>query len=122
MTKTTMGKLVKYTAVGIDVTVPLVATLTQFPVWIQASSEATVSGLFLFFALLSCIPFLKQIKEYFKSPSAWVIWLIMFVAFATLQSIIQQMIIIAFAGLVANLLGMVIYKVGERLEKADKTE
>ena len=119
MTRATVGKLMKGTAVGIDVIVPLVATLSQFPIWIEQSADATVSGLFLLFAMLSCIPFLKQIKEYFKSPSAWVIWAILLVVFIALQNIIAQMVVISLAGLIGNLIGMGIYKVGESMCKSE---
>ena len=100
---------------------PLAATMTQFPVWIEQSSEATMSGLFLTFALISCIPFLKQIKEYFKSPSVWVIWTILFVLLIALRNIINEMIIVCFVGTVANIVGVGIYKLGTIVEqKEDK--
>ncbi len=121
MKNATKGKFIKTAAVGVDVAVPLLATLSQFPVWVQHSSEATMSGLFLFFAALSCIPFLKQIKEFIKSPSAWLVWVILFVVFTALRNIIDQMVIIAFAGMVSNIIGMGIYKLGSYIgEKPDK--
>ena len=75
MTNATKGKVIKGAAVTLDVAAPLIATLSQFPVWVERSSEATVSGLFLIFALLSILPFLKVIKEYFKSPSSFFLFL-----------------------------------------------
>ena len=56
MTNRTKGNILKAIAVTIDVSVPLAATLTQFPLWVEKSSEATMSGLFLIFAFLSCLP------------------------------------------------------------------
>ena len=82
----------------------------------QRSSEATVSGLFLFFALISIIPFLKQLKEYFKSPSAYVVWIILFSIFIVLRNIIDEMVIVCFIGMVANILGAVIYNIGRHIE------
>ena len=46
----------KALALAIDVGGPLVATMTQFPLWIERSAEATVSGLFVVFAILSAVP------------------------------------------------------------------
>lgn len=116
MTNATKGKILKNSAVVIDVAVPLIATLAHFPIWVEKSSEATMSGLFLIFAFLSCIPFIKQILAYFKSPAVWVMWCIFFVLFVVLRNIIDEMVIISFAGLVANLIGAIIYKIGKNLD------
>ncbi len=121
MKNKTKGKIIKATALVLDVGSPLVATMTQFPVWIQHSSESTISGVFLLFTMLSAIPFMKQIKEWVKSPSAWVMWCIMLVVFILLRNIIDQMVIICFVGAVANILGSGIYKFGIHIEgKEDK--
>ena len=116
MTNATKGKICKISAVVIDVAVPLIATLMHLPIWVERSSRATVSGLFLIFAFLSCIPFLKQILAYFKSPAVWVMWCIFFVLFVALRNIIDEMVIICFAGLIANIIGAVIYKIGKNLD------
>ena len=50
MTNATKGKICKISAVVIDVAVPLIATIMHFPIWVERSSRATVSGLFLIFA------------------------------------------------------------------------
>lgn len=122
MKNSTKGKLIKGLALGIDVSVPAIVTFMQFPVWIEKSSEATVSGMFVIFAAISCIPFLKQIKEFTKSPSVPIVWLAGLVALAALRSIIDQAIMICAAGLIANLVGTGIYKIGEHIEGADNKE
>ena len=126
MKNRTKAAIFKGSALALDVGAPLIATLTQFPLWIEQSAEATMSGLCLMFILVSCIPFLKQLKETFKSPSSWLIFTVMFFVFTMLRSIIDQMIIVAFVGMVANILGAGIYNIGklysEREDgKEDKT-
>ena len=113
MTNRAKGKTLKAIAVTIDVSVPLVVTLTQFPIWVGKSSEATMSGLFLIFAFLSCLPFIKQIKAFFRSPSVWVVWVVLFVMFVCLRSIIDQMVVVCFFGTVANIIGAGVYKLGD---------
>lgn len=123
MTRSTQGKIVKGAAIALDVGAPLIATLTQFPVWVNKSSEATVSGLFLMLALVSVIPFFRQIKEYIKSPAVWVLWTVVFGMMIVLRSILDEIIIVCFVGMVANILGAVIYNVGKIIggeEKKDK--
>ena len=118
-----MGKIVKGAAIALDVGAPLIATLTQFPVWVNKSSEATVSGLFLMLALVSVIPFFRQIKEYIKSPAVWVLWTVVFGMMIVLRSILDEIIIVCFVGMVANILGAGIYNVGKIIggeEKKDK--
>lgn len=112
MRNATKGRIIKGGALMIDVGVPLAATLSQFPVWVEESAEASVSGLFIVFAFISCLPFLKQIRAYLKSPSAWVVWVVLFVAMIALRSIIDQMIVVCFAGAVANVAGAGIYHIG----------
>lgn len=123
MKNVTKGKVIKGVAVGIDVLGPFIATLTQFPVWVDKSAEATMSGLFLVFAALSVIPFFKQIKAFIKSPSVWVLWCVLFVFFVALQSIISEMLVVCFWGMVANIIGTVIYKIGDHVQgKPDMTD
>lgn len=120
MTKKTQGKVIKGAAIALDVVAPLVATLTQFPVWIERSSESTVSGIFLLLALISVLPFLKQLKAYFKSPSVWVVWIIVFVFLSVLRSILDEMIIVCFVGMISNVIGAGIYNLGKIIGGEEK--
>ena len=121
MKNATKGKIVKAAAVGIDVLGPLGATCSQFPIWVEKSSAATVSGLFLVFAILSCIPLFKQIKEWLKTPSVPVMFTVAAVLFIALRNIIDQMVLICVVGAIANVVGAVVYKAGAAVEaKPDK--
>lgn len=115
------SRVIKAIALAIDISAPLIATLTQFPVWIESSAEATVSGIVLLLAFFSCIPFLKYLKSYFKSPSIPVVWLILFVILTLLNNIIDQMVVVCFVGLISNSIGTLIYKIGDNVGK-DKAE
>lgn len=122
MKNSTKGAILKTIAIGIDVGVPLAATLTQFPLWVEQSAEATMSGLCLVFIGLSVIPFLKVLKEYFKSPSSWVVFGLIFMILLLLRSILDQMLIVSFAGFVANLIGAALYGIGNNLQQKDVKE
>lgn len=122
MKRSTKGAILKFIAVGIDVSVPLIATLTQFPLWIERSTESTMSGLCLVLIGLSVLPFLKVIKEYFKSPSSWVVFGIIFVLLLLLKNIIDQILIVSLAGFVANVIGAGIYAIGNSMQEKDKKE
>lgn len=116
MSYRTKAKIFTYSGVGLDVLAPFIATLTQFPVWIDRSSDATVSGLFVVMACLCVIPFLKQIKEYLKNPSAPVMWLIVFCVFVVLRNICDEMIIVSLVGLIANIGGSFLVAKGKKYQ------
>ena len=119
MKRSTKGAIWKAAAVGIDVGVPVIATLTQFPLWVEQSAEATMSGVCLVLIGISVIPFFKVIKEYFKSPSSWVIFGVIFGILLLLRSIIDQILIVSFAGFIANLIGAGLYAIGNNLQDKD---
>lgn len=118
MQRTTKGKILKISAIVLDVGAPFAATISQFPVWVDRSAGATMSGLFVLFAFLSAIPFFKQIKTYFKSPSAWVMWCVIFVMLVGLRAIIDEMIVICAIGLLSNIVGAGLYKVGNKYSES----
>lgn len=114
MSDITKGRVLKISALTIDILAPLVATLTQFPIWIDKSAEATVSGVAMLLVFFSCIPALKYIKAFIKSPSVPIVWLVVFVMLTMLSNIIDQMIVVAFIGVISNTIGTVLYKMGEK--------
>lgn len=122
MTNATKKKVLKGVAIAIDVGVPLAATLSQFPIWINRDSASTISGLFLIFAALSCIPFYRQIKAYMKSPSATVLWTVMFLIFTLLENIASEIKVVCFFGAIANYLGTLLYTIGENIIIREDTE
>ena len=70
--------------------------------------------LFIFF---SCLPFLRQIKEFFKSPSATVLWIIVFVLLMILKSIINEMLFVTAAGLFGNIIGEIFFALRKRYKE-----
>lgn len=102
--------IAKTIALALNVGAPLAATMTQFPIWVERSAEATVSGLFLFFALLSIVPLIKLFKRFLQSPSSPLMWGLIYIFLTALNSIISEMIIIAFVGMVSNIIGTFIYR------------
>lgn len=124
MRNKTKGRILHISSLVIDIAPPLIATLTQFPVWIEDSSEATISGIVLLLGFICCLPFINQIKEYFKSPAVVVIWAVIYVALMLLQSIIDQMVTVAFIGSISNLIGTGLYKWGDAYtdKKDEETE
>ena len=119
MTNKVKGRLLKGGALALDVGVPLAVTLSYFPLWVEKSSEATVSGIAVVFALLSLIPVLRVLKKRMESPAVWMVWTLLAVTLIVLNKIIDQAVVIAVFGAASNSIGAVIYKVGDRIEKKE---
>ena len=122
MKKSAKRLLIKTSALGLDVGAPLIATALQFPAMVERSAESTVSGMFVMFALISAIPMFKFFGGKMKTPSVPIIWAVCCGALIALRSIIDEMIIICAVGTVSNVVGAVMYKVGDSLtdEERDK--
>ena len=120
ISKRTKGKITKAAALTLDVGAPLIATISQFPVWVERSAGSTVSGIFVVFALLCSIPAFKSFGKLIQSPSAYILWGILLGLFIALRTIVDEMILICGVGLAANLIGAAIYKVGEGLDREEK--
>lgn len=115
MKNATKGSLICKSALLLDIGAPLAATLSQFPVWVARSSDATVSGIFLVFALLSAIPLMRAIKSAIHSPSAPMVWTGIFLVFFALNSIMSEALIICGVGAVSNWVGAAIHKLGTKV-------
>lgn len=115
------GKILKGVAIALDVGVPLGVTLSNFPVWVDRSAGATVSGLSLIIVFLCCIPFYRQLKEYFKSPSAPVLWTVLFVLFLFLENIVHEIKLVCFFGAISNYVGSLLYKIGSSYTDTDNS-
>ena len=120
MTSKTKYIILSFLAFVISVVPPLIATVLQFPVWIEASSEATVSGVAVLLLFFCCLPFYKAIINYFKSPSVPVVWLVICVFMYLMKAIAEQMFIVACVGSVSNLLGAVCFKWRKKYKEQGK--
>ena len=74
MTRNKKGAVMYYTGIVISVLAPLITAMTQFPIWTENVPKSQLGGMFIFTALLSCIPFLKHIRMQLKTPSAVTVW------------------------------------------------
>lgn len=92
---------------GISAVAPLVATATQFPIFVQKGTGATVSGAFLLVAIICALPLFLymrklnklQNKETPKPNTPMVIWGVVLLACLALYQIIDELIIISACGM-----------------------
>ena len=110
-------RILRGAALAIDVGAPLIATLTQFPIWVERSAGSTVSGVFVMLALLSAVPLFKFFRGKLRTPSVPIMWLLAFAFLSGLNAIISEMVLITFVGAVSNGLGWVLFKIAGEEEK-----
>ncbi len=121
MKNKTKGNIIKWVSIVLCVAAPLAATLSQFPVWIATSDRATISGIAVVLLFLSCLPFIRVIREKLKSPAAWLVWTILAVLTILLANIIYQMRFVCIVGAVSNGIGALLFKLADRIKnKPDK--
>ncbi|MDE6758994.1 MAG: hypothetical protein K2J89_06970 [Clostridia bacterium] len=118
MTRNKQGVIIYYIGMIVSVLAPLITAMTQFPVWTEKVPKSQLGSMFVFTALLSCIPFLKHIKMQLKTPSAVTVWTLLFVICWAMNKIITQLYLIALVGMVANIVGAIMYAVGNHLRRA----
>lgn len=101
-------------------TVPTVlSVLFYFPLWAEKDVGTLISGFSLLLILIALIPLWRVIKKILKTPSAYVIWLLIFIAFLLLSKICEEMIVISFTGFISNVIGAVFFKISKRGEGRD---
>lgn len=120
-----MNNKLKYnglTALGalLCIAPPAVVTLCYFPLWVEKSSSATVSGLSLILILISIIPLFRIIKEHIASPSITLIWIIVGVFCIAFKSIIDQILVISFVGALSSIAGTIVFKARPKGDKQEK--
>lgn len=101
----------------ISCTIPvLTATLSYFPLWISKGEAYALSGFALCLSMLAILPFCRHLSGLIRSPSAYLIWLILFVIFFLLSKIADEMTVISFVGFISNLVGALLFKLAARLD------
>jgi len=99
---------------------PFVATLSYFPIWRERGAEAMLSGLCLSITLVCALPIFRAIKSALRSPSAPLLWFIIFLIFFSLSKIAEDITVIAFVGFISNLIGALFFTLAKR--QGERTE
>lgn len=93
---------------------PAICTLTYFPIWSAQGGGKTLAGGAALLLTICALPLFKLVRRLIASHACYLVWLFCFVIFFALSRIAEEMTVISFAGLVGNLAGAVIMRIGER--------
>lgn len=117
MKRTTKGHIIYYTGLAVSILAPLVAAATQFPVWTEKVPGTQIGGMFIFVSLLCLIPLFNHLKIALKSPSSCLLWTLVFVCTWALSKIIDELLIVALVGAIANYAGALLCGIGNYLRR-----
>ena len=102
-------------ALLVSVIPPFVTTLYYFPLWVETSAEATLSGTVCVLGLLCLIPFGKYLVQLMRSPSAPIVWGVFTAVMFIMRSIAAQMFVVGVVGTVSNIVGTALFKYARML-------
>jgi hypothetical protein len=104
-----------YKAIGLVLCIlpPAIATLSYFPLWVRSEGSG-FSLLSLLLLLVCAIPARKMLKDFFRTPSAWKLWLVLLVALTLFENISEGLRAIACVGFPTGALGAVFFRLAAR--------
>lgn len=130
MKNATKGKVLTGVGYGVATVAPLVATASQFPVFVEKSADATLSGVFILVCCVVAVPLLLYVKrlrannsQIVKPPTALTFWILVLVGCLALEAIITQFKIIALAGIGGASVAEILFKSAKKVAlKPDEKE
>ena len=110
--------------IGLTVsTLPVTAAIiSYFPIWANRGTASVISGFSVFLLILAFVPAIKLVKRILSSPSAPLMWFIVFVIFFMLSEIAKDMTVISFVGFSGNLAGAFFFRLADKNKPKRKTE
>ena len=114
-----MSRALRLLGMGLCVLPPAVATLEFFPLWITRE-DCRLSAIAVVLLLLSALPLLRMLRARLRSPSAWLVWLILWVALSLFEPIVASLRTIALISFPTGLLGALCFRLAKRKESKEK--
>lgn len=117
MTNRQKGNILYYTGLVAAIAAPLITACVQLPIIKDAANTSEISALFIVCAFICAAPLYKHINITFKSPTNSVMWTVIFALAWSLDKIIHQIMLVAFVGMVANIICAFLCGIGNKLRQ-----
>ena len=117
MTKKQKGNILYYSGLVAAIAAPLITACVQFPVIKETANTSEISALFIVCAFICAAPLYKHINITFKTPTNAVMWTVVFALAWSLDKIIHQIMLVAFVGMVANIICAFLCGIGNKLRE-----
>ena len=116
-----MKILLRILGIALCVLPPAISTLEFFPLWLSDGKSA-LSALSLMLLLLSALPLFRIVKRHLRSPSLWMLWLILWGVLEVFLPILSAVKTIALVSFPTGLLGALFFRLAKRSEAKAQTE
>lgn len=100
----------------------LFCVLKYFPVWVARGGETVFSAFTLVLIMIAAVPIFSFLKRILRSPSAYKIWLILFIIFFLMSNIADEMAVISLVGFVSNLIGAIFFRLSGVRFRGERNE
>jgi hypothetical protein len=110
-------RLLRIIALAVCIIPPVKVTIGYIPLWlgtengIEGFTGMIIPGFAVIVFLFCAIPLFKYIFSKLKTPSAWLIWSVMWVLSELIAKIINEMRVITFVGAICNIVGLILWKI-----------
>ncbi|MBQ9735764.1 MAG: hypothetical protein IJV96_03155 [Clostridia bacterium] len=95
---------------------PAVATVEHFPLWL-GRGESALSLLALLLLTLAAIPLFRILRERLKTPSAWLVWFLLWLFLTVSAPILSSVRVIALISFPTSLAGALCFRLAARAER-----
>ena len=102
---------------GLCIIPPVLATLEHFPLWLGQSQRTAFSFISLCLLLFCLLPLRRGIRKWLRSPSAWQVWMILWIVLAFTRHIAEGVLAIAAVACPCSLLGAILFSRAKKLER-----
>ncbi len=92
-----------------------ISVLEFFPLWLE-SGEKRLSAFAVLLLLLSAVPAIRAIRRHLKSPSALLIWLLLFLFVCAFRAIIDELFVISLIALAGSVPGTACLLLAKRMK------
>lgn len=107
-----MRHFLRFLGFALCIVPPLIATLDQFPLM---TTEGKWSTIVIVGGALCFVPLFKHVKALLRSPSAWVMWGVIFAVCALIRPLIDEFWIISLIGFASSALGGVCFLLARKI-------
>ena len=109
----------KIAGFGFCILPALFSSLEYFPIWLSDGKSA-LSFLGISVLTLVALPFIKTIKRALKSPSAWMLWFLLWLFLSLFRNIIDGLIAVSLVAFPFSMLGALCFALARRYEEKTK--
>lgn len=112
-----MKMLFRTLGVILSVVPPALSTLEFFPLWL-GDGKSALSALSLLLLALAALPLFRIVKRHLRTPSPWMLWLLLWAALSVLLPIAAAIRTIALISFPTGFLGALCFRLARGREKS----